>query len=104
MKSKDHQQLMSVLRKMTKQEKWRRMPKKTGKVTDTEVTKSGNIKLVFDETEKVYVLRKNKNLYDEASLLVPGDYVMVALRSHLGKQYCTKVVRKRKEERLDTWI
>ncbi len=107
MKSLDHQQLMQVLNKLATAEKWSRMPKKKGILLKKEMTKSGNIKLVLQtkkREERVYVLKRNKNLHATAQQLAVGDSVGVSLRRYLGKMYCTKlakvehkVIRKKKE-------
>jgi len=107
MKSLDHQQLMQVLNKLATAEKWSRMPKKKGILLKKEMTKSGNIKLVLQtkkREERVYVLKRNKNLHATAQQLAVGDSVGVSLRRYLGKMYCTrlakveyKVTRKKKE-------
>ncbi|MBI4017020.1 MAG: hypothetical protein HY363_05000 [Candidatus Aenigmarchaeota archaeon] len=82
------------------------MPKMKGEVVEKNLTKSGNIKLVLKQKEDdctVYVLKRNKNLFGEAGKVRKGDFVHVALRTHLGKKYCTKITRQ-KEQRLDSWV
>lgn len=94
MKSPDHQQLMNVLDKLATAEKGSRMPRKKGVLIKKETTKSGNIKLVLKTKkgeESVYVLKRNKKLYEVAQSLVVGDTVSVSLRRYLGKFYCTRV-------------
>ncbi len=103
MKSEDHKRLIGVLKKMVVREKWRKMPKRKGVVVEKLLTKSGNIKLVLRDNDVVYVLKRNKNLFEEAGKLREGDFVSVMLRTHLGKQYCTKISRQ-KEKRLDSWV
>lgn len=102
MKSKDHKQLMGVLKKMLVREKWRKMLKMQGEIIEKSHTKSGNIKLVLKD-DSVYVLKRNKNLFEEASKVWEGDRVSLVLRQHLRKYYCTKITRQ-KERRLDEWV
>lgn len=102
MKSFDHQQLMNVLNKLATAEKWAKMPKKKGILVKREITKSGNIKLVLKtkkSEERVYVLKKNKNLYTTAQELAGGDTVGVSLRRYLGKMYCTRLVKSAEMEK-----
>ncbi|HIG93460.1 MAG TPA: hypothetical protein VJI32_07360 [Candidatus Nanoarchaeia archaeon] len=97
MKSPDHQQLMSVINKLVIQEKWQRAPKKLGKVVNNAVTKKGNVALELETAKgrcKVYILQKNKNLYETAIRIQQGDTVSVVLRRYLGKMYCVKLVKK----------
>jgi len=72
------------------------MPKKKGILLKKEVTKSGNMKLVFQTKkgeESVYVLKRNKNLLATTQQLAVGDKVGVSLRRYLGKMYCTRLAK-----------
>lgn len=89
--SEDHQKLMKSLNKLASAEKWRKMPKKKGKVKNVTLTKTGNIRITFDDNSKVYVLKKNKNLFETAQTLKKGDVISVTVRVYLGKRYCTKI-------------
>ena len=111
MKSPDHQQLMKVLDKLATAEKWAKMPRKKGTLLKKEITKSGNIKLWLDTKkgeEKVYVLKRNKNLYATAQELATGDSVGVSLRRYLGKMYCTRLMKSVRREKdgkdLRKWV
>jgi len=88
----DHTQLMHVLNKMASAEKWRKMPKKKGVVNSVTRTKTGNIRITFDDNANVYVLKKNKNLFDMAGVIKKGDVLSVATRIYLGKRYCTRII------------
>ena len=88
----DHTQLMSVLNKMANAEKWRKMPKKKGVVNSVTQTKTGNIRITFDDNAKVYVLKRNKNLFELAETIKKGDVLSVATRIYLGKRYCTRII------------
>ncbi len=90
----DHKKLMSVLNKLAQQEKWRKMKKKSGKVKSITKTKSKNIRITFDDKSRVYVLKRNKNLFETAEKLKKNDEISVALRTYLGKSYCTKITIK----------
>ena len=90
----DHDNLMQSLNKLATSEKWRKMPKKSGKIKSVTSTKTGNLRVTFDDDSAVYVLQKNKNLFETAKELKSGDTISVAVRVYLGKRYCTKIVRK----------
>ena len=92
--SQDHKRLMGVLNKLAGQEKWRKMRKKEGKIESITKTKSGNIRITFDDKTRVYILKKNKNLFESAEKLKKDDTISVALRTYLGKSYCTKLTKK----------
>ena len=98
MPSKDHKQLVKVLNKLVKQERWRKIPKALGKVVEKSLTKSGNIRVILKGKSEVkfFVLKRNKNLFETASKLMEGDVVSVALRTQLGKQYAVKLIKKGK--------
>lgn len=91
MTSNDHKQLMHVLNKLAKAERWRKMKKRTGKIKSITKTKSDNIRITFDDKTRVYVLKKNKNLFESAEKLKKNETISVALRTYLGKSYCTKL-------------
>jgi len=82
---------MQVLNKMAKSEKWRKMAKKKGTVESITLTKTGNTRITFDDNAKVYVLKKNKNLFETAQSLKSGNTISIAARTYLGKRYCTKI-------------
>ena len=90
----DHDKLMQSLNKLAASEKWRKMPKKSGKIESVTSTKTGNIRVTFDDSSVVYVLQKNKNLFEAAQELKTGDIISVAVRVYLGKRYCTRIVKK----------
>ena len=92
--SSDHKRLMGVLNKLAAQEKWRKMRKKVGKVKSVTKTKSNNIRITFDDSTKVYVLKKNSNLFEIAQKLKKNNTISVAVRTYLGKMYCTKISKK----------
>lgn len=96
MKSPDHQQLMNILDKLATAEKWGRMPRKKGILLKKEVMKSGNMRLILNTKkgeERVYVLKRNKNLYLNAQSLAVSDMVSTSLRRYLGKFYCTRLAQ-----------
>src|SRR3989344_7608770 len=101
MPSKDHKLLMKTLNKLVKQERWRKLKKLKGKVTEISKTKSGNIKLIIQETP-VYVLKRNKNLYALAETIHLNEIISIALRTHLGKYYVLKITKK--GQTLDNWF
>lgn len=103
MPSKDHKLLIKTLNKMVKQERWRKIPKAKGKVIEKSKTKTGNLKFVLDKNVTFYVLKRNKNLFEEAMKVEGGDFINVALRTQLGKQYCIKLTR-RKEKKLSDFL
>jgi len=92
--SQDHKRLMGVLNKLAGQEKWRKMRKKAGKIKSVTKTKSGNIRIMFEDKIRVYVLKRNNNLFEIAGKLKKNDNISVALRTYLGKSYCTRVTIK----------
>ena len=92
--SSDHQRLMQSLNKLAAADKWRKMPKKKGTVKSVTLTKTGNIRVMFEDNSKVYVLKKNKNLFETAQSLKKGDTISIATRRYLGKMYCTRIVVK----------
>jgi|SRR3989338_10383966 len=94
MPSKDHKLLMKTLNKLVKQERWRKLKKLKGKVTEISKTKSGNLKLIINETS-VYVLKRNKNLYATAETIKQNEMISVALRTHLGKYYVLKITKQK---------
>jgi len=104
MRSSDNKRLLKTLNKLIKQEKWQKLPKKKDEVVEKTLTKSKNLKFVLKNKSIFYVLKRNKNLYKEASEVEIGDKVSVALRTHLGRQYCVKFTRKRKEHKLQEWF
>ena len=95
MPSNDHKRLMRILNKMAAAEQWRKMPKKKGTIKNISQTKTGNIRITFDDNSRVYVLRQNNNLFETAQSLKKGDAISIAARTYLGKRYCTRILRKR---------
>ena len=89
----EHRRLMHTLNKLAAADKWRKMPKKKGFVLKVDFTKTGNLRITFDDNSKVYVLKKNKNLFETAQTLKKGDDISIAARRYLGKLYCTKIVK-----------
>ena len=104
MPSKDHKQLIGVLNKLVKQDRWRKIPKARGIITEKSITQSGNLKFVINEDRIFYVLKRNKNLFETASSLIIGDEISVALRRQLGKQFAVKITKKNKEKNLQEWF
>ncbi len=104
MPSKDHKQLVKVLNKLVKQERWRKIPKANGTITEKSMTKTGNLKFIINEDRTFYVLKRNKNLFETASSLNIGDDINVALRRQLGKQFAVKITKKNKEKNLQEWL
>lgn len=90
----DHQRLMQSLNKLAAVDKWRKMPKKKGTVKSVTLTKTGNIRVTFEDNSKAYVLKKNKNLFEVAEKLKQNDVISIATRRYLGKMYCTRIVVK----------
>jgi len=85
------------MNKLARQEHWRKTPKLQGKIIQKSETKSGNIKLALqrgDKTIFLYVLQKNKNLFETVSSLRLGESISVALRTYLGKKYCVRLTKK----------
>jgi len=105
MSSKDHKNLMKTLNKLVKQERWKKIPKAKGKVVEKSLTKSGNVKLVIKTKKEIvfYILKKNKNLFEEAAKVKLGDVIGIALRTQLGKYYCVKLSRS-EEKQLQEWF
>ena len=83
MSSKDHKNLMKTLNKLVKQERWKKIPKAKRKVVEKSLTKSGNVKLVIKTKKEIvfYILKKNKNLFEEAAKVKLGDVIGIALRT-----------------------
>ncbi len=104
MPSKDHKQLLGVLNKLVKQERWRKIPKVSGIIAEKSITKSGNLKFIINKDIMFYVLKRNKNLFETASSLTIGDEISVALRRQLGKQFAVKITKKNKEKNLQQWL
>ena len=89
--------LQVVLGQMVRQERWRKKPKLKGTLTKKGITKSGNLKLVIENTAPVYVLQKNKNLFATAQTAKVGEAISVAGRRWLGNFFCQKSSIKQKE-------
>ncbi|MBS3139169.1 hypothetical protein J4207_05690 [Candidatus Woesearchaeota archaeon] len=85
---------MQSLNKLAAVDKWRKMPKKKGTVKSVTLTKTGNIRVTFEDNSKAYVLKKNKNLFEVAEKLKQNDVISIATRRYLGKMYCTRIVKK----------
>ncbi len=92
-------ELLKKLNKLASQEKWRKKPKIKEKVNEITETKKGNIKLKAGN-EIVYVLKKNKNLFNTAKEIKIGDEVFIAGRRWLGKFYAEKLSVKKKEKEI----
>ncbi|MBI4152372.1 hypothetical protein HY495_01565, partial [Candidatus Woesearchaeota archaeon] len=102
--SKDHKQLIGVLNKLVKQERWRKIPKASGTIIEKSMTQSGNLKFIINKDMMFYVLKRNKNLFETAFSLSVGDEISVALRRQLGKQFAVKITKKNKEKSLQEWL
>ena|SRR3989338_2230147 len=96
MSSIEHKQLIKTINKLITQEKWRKMPKASGKVLSKELTKKGNIRLIIGGKKQrtIYILKKNTNLFTTAQTIQVGNEISVVLRRYLGKMYCTKIAQK----------
>lgn len=91
---------MSVLTKLADREKWRKMKKLNGKVLQKKLTQKGNVKLVVmtgKGEQALYILKRNKNLFEITNSIEKGEAISVAVRRYLGKYYCTKVDIAQKE-------
>ena len=102
MRSKDHRELIKRMTKYVKQERWQKLPKRKGNVTSVSFTKTGNLKIILEDTT-FYVLKRNKNIFQEALTIQKGDTISVALRTQLGKYYCVKLTKK-KDMKLKKWL
>ena len=106
MVSQSRRNLVKALNKLVKQERWRKIPKAQGEVIEKKFTKSFNLGLTIKTKKRniiVYILKRNKNLYEDALKIENGDFVSMALRTQLGKYYCVKLTRK-KEKQLKNWF
>lgn len=75
----------SFFKKVITQERWRKKPRQKGIITKKASTKSGSISLTIADKTTVYVLKKNKNLYEIAQKTKVGNTISVAGRRWLGK-------------------
>lgn len=106
MPTTDHKNLMKTLNKLVRQERWRKIPKAKGEVVRKSLTKNGNIKIILKTGKKeiiFYVLKRNKNLYEEASKVEAGEMISAALRTQLGKYYGVKLSRS-EDKQLQKWF
>lgn len=109
--SSDHLKLMSVLKQMgareKSREKWKRVPRTKGELREKSLTKNGNVKLVLisndGESHTVYVLKRNKNLFEKTATIQVGDFVSTILLRYLSRYFCTKIDVK-KDARLTKWL
>ncbi len=88
--------LKTILKKMVIQERWRKKPKIKGILIRKSKTKSESLRLTLQlknkKQKKVYVLKKNINLYRVAEQAKKDDILSVAGRTWLGKMFCEKIV------------
>ncbi len=92
-------ELLKRLEKLASQEKWRKKPKIKEIVSKITETKKGNLKLKAGD-ETIYVLKKNKNLFNTAKEIKISDEVFVSGRRWLGKFYAEKLSVKKKEKEI----